>query len=271
MYEDYSVVLIGKSDMGVADRRLKLSGSLKDARDKGLVTGEIIIFSTLECYPDERFLFSAGRILSLPEIGSAGGYVIPRPDRTLFENFSFSVLSSFFLNLNLTYRYKPLNFMEVGELQLNGLFIKRECLDMEALADNPRARLEHILGSQVRNSGMKITYSPDIILYKRFPMNPGEMIEFVGKSAEQRARQRTKPGNNLMLSLALIFFISAFILAPVIFHNILFAAPVILYYIFMLFCRVLFYGFIEGPVSFLYLACLQVVYGVKFLTGLFEK
>ncbi len=288
MYDDYCAVLIGKNDMGVRDQRLKFCKSEADdfntrlmaAWKKGLITGEIIIFSTLECYPDERFLFSAGRILSIPEIGSTGGYVTPRPEHAPFENFSFSVLSSFFLNLNLAYRYKPLNYMEVGELQLNGLFIKRDCLKMENMSGVQNTKLEYSLGSWVRVCGRKIAYSPDIILYKKFPDSPKELIDYVRTSSSQRARQfrknrinkRTRIRDNFyILSVLLLIFILADIIAPFYFHNILFAAPLILYYSFMLFCRVLFYGLKDGLKSFIYLAYLQIVYGVRFLAGLIGK
>ncbi len=288
MYEDFRIVLIGKSDMGVKNPRLIFCRSteedfnlrLKTAYDKDLIRDDIIIFSTLECFPDERFLFSAGRILSLPDVGSTGGYVTPRPDHTMFEIFSFSVLSSFFLNLNLTYRYKPLNYKEVVELQLNGLFIKKECLSVEKLGGDPGTKLEYSLGSQVRSYGRKITYSPDIILYKKFPENPGELIDYIRVSSRKRAHQFRKNrtlgltgirDNFYILSIILLLFISAEIVIPVYFHNILFAVPLILYYFFMLFSRILFFGFIDGPKGFIYLVYLQILYGVSFLSSLFDK
>lgn len=281
MYDNYSVILIGKNDMDTRDPRLKfyMTGAedfntrLREASRKDLIKGDIIIFSSLDCFPDERFLFSAGRILSLPGIGSTGGYVIPRPDHTPFEGFAFSILSSFFLNLNLTYRYKPLGYKEVRELQLNGLFIKSECLDTEALEGGPGIKLEHILAGQVRDSGRKIAYSPDIILYKRFPSGPRELLDYILSSSKKRAGQfRHKhnglPDNFYIVSVILLLFIAADIIAPFYFHNVIFAAPLILYYLFMFFSRILFLGFREGPKSFICLAWLQIVYGLSFLSGL---
>ncbi len=285
-YDNYELIVVGRKSFGIRDPRIRYCRSesdnfnarLRKALIEGPVRGDVLIISTLESYPDERFLFSAGRILSIPGIGSTGGYVIPRPDPQPFESFSYSVLSSFFINFSFSYRYKPINFREVGELQLNGLFIRMECIDINGIPESSDTKLEHTLGLLVRKSGKKIAYSPDIMLYKKFPQNRRELFGSVRDSAYRRAVQfRNKnqgaafADNFYILPAVLLLFVAISIALSAVFRQALYIIPLFFYYLFMLLSRILFYGVRDGLRSFLYLAVLQFSYGISFLGGLFGR
>ncbi len=287
-YNDYEIIYAGKKAPGIRDPRIKFcrtgeeSFSLRMIKilKERMIKGDIIVLSALDCYPDERFLFSSGRILSLPHIGATGGYVVLRNRPSSFELLSYSVLSSYFLNLNLNYRYKPLNYKEVNELQLNGLFIKKEYVDIKDLSIKNHLKLEYLLCRQIKKRSKKISYSPDIMLYRKFPQNNKELFGLIIKNALLRARQYREhsQSNRLslkdgfyILSLFILLLIPASVISAVLLKNILFAVPVLSCYLLMLFTRILFSGFKKGVISFAYLVILQITYGIYFITGLFSK
>jgi glycosyltransferase involved in cell wall biosynthesis len=287
-YEHYQVILAGKSAPGLKDPKLTFvkcdeghyARRLEIILQKNIIKGDYLVFSKMDAFPDERYLFSTGRILSLEDVGAAGGYVNMRNHPAKFEAIAFSVLSSVFLNLNLVYRFKPVNYKEVGELQLNGLFIKKACIK-DIHFDHVRGlKLEYILSKQVKKHHLKVVYSPDLMLYQVFPKNPVEMVRYIKKEALFRVSQFRSPvyksfesfyDKKFSLSVALLATMAASLTFFIIRQNPVFLMPLGVYYTFLLISRLIVSGLKNGILGFIWLSFAQLLYGFYFFFGLFKK
>jgi hypothetical protein len=257
-----------------------LTNRLRDILLKSTLKSDYAVFSKLDAYPDERFLFTTGRILSLPGVGAAGGYTVLRNPSTDFEKISSSVIGSVFLNLNMIYRYRPMNYKEVGELQLEGLFIKRDIMENLNPDENSELKLEYILSKHVRKTGMNLIYSPDIMVYRRFPENKARLFLYIKNEAYFRAMQfKSKSFREIdsiedkkfILSFVLLLLLSALIVLSIIYQNILILLPIFIYYCGLLISRWIFKGIIKGTIIFSYLFILQIIYGWFFFRGIIKK
>ncbi len=284
-YDSYDVILSGKSNFDIVDPRLifiksdkiSFTDRLKEILDNNIVQGEYAVFSKLDAYPDERFLFNVGRILSLENVGSAGGYVELRADYTPFEFISYTVIKSFFLNLNLMYRYKPMNFIKVDELQLYGLFINKKLLENFGCSSNSNLKVEFILSKLVQQNKLSMVYSPDIMLYKKFPISPGTLINFIKNEAFLRSiqiREKTYHTSKyihdlkFIVSVFFILFLMISIIFTIILKNLYYFLPLICYLGFVFLTRIYLYGFRKGIISSFFLLLSQVLYGLDFIRGI---
>jgi hypothetical protein len=131
-----------------------------------------------------------------------------------------------------------------------------------------------MIANLVRNCKKKIAYSPDIMLYKKFPRSKEELFEFISGSARQRARQFKNSGravfedNFYLLPVFLLLFIIASVFLALMTRCLIYLIPLTLYYMFILFSRIIFHGFRRGIRGFFYLCALQISYGINFLSGL---
>ena len=285
-YDNYRVVLVGKNSLNVRHPRLKFCFSesvsaverFAEVRKGNLLKGDFVVFSKLDAFPDERFLFNTGRILSLRGIGGAGGFVVIRNKHTQDEWTAFSVVRSYFLNLNMVYRFQPMNFKEVEELQLDGFFVRREFLKDMVLDGLGHLKLEYLLSRQIQKHRAKMVYSPDIMLYKKFPGSFGELLEYIRKEAVSRALQlkikashplRSLQDRKFTVSLFLLGFLLVSVLTAAGFRNVLLLIPLATYYLVLLVSRLFLFGPSRGWKSFLYLAAIQLYYGFEYLVGMF--
>lgn len=287
-YENYRVVLAGKNSFNIRHPKLKFCFTeavsavdrFAEVKKNGFLKGDFVVFSRLDAFPDERFLFNTGRILSLRGIGGAGGFVVIRNKNTSQEWTAFSVIRSFFLNLNLVYRFQPMNFKEVEELQLDGFFVKREFLKDLVLDGLGHLKLEYLLSKQIQKHRAKMVYSPDIMLYKKFPGNFRELMGYIRKEAVSRAMQlkikayhplQNFQDKKFIVSLALLGFLLVSLLTAVLFRNPFLLIPLVLYYLVLLLSRIVLYGPARGWTSFLYLSAVQLYYGFGYLMGMFTN
>jgi glycosyltransferase involved in cell wall biosynthesis len=285
-YENFEVILIGKNNLETAHPLLSFEYSnqdsfmerLKVVLEKKRIHGEIVVFSKLNAYPDKRFLFHTGRILALPDVAGAGGYLLLQNQANDFENISNSVITSFFLNWNMIYRFRPMNFQNVVELQMDGLFVYRKYLEEIDFKACQGLKLEYVLSRLARKNKSKLVYSPDIMLYKKFPDSPPALINHIKKEAIFRASQfKSHAFKSLLslndlkffLSLVLLVFIPACAGLAIAYQNFYFLLPLIIYYFLMLMNRLYFFGFKIGLKSFFYLAIAQIIYGFYFCINLF--
>jgi glycosyltransferase involved in cell wall biosynthesis len=285
-YDRYQVILAGRNSFNIRHRKLKFCFTeaespvdrFAEVMKNRLLKGDFVVFSRLNAFPDERFLFNTGRILSLRGIGGAGGYVIMRNNHTPEEWIAFSVIRSFFLNLNMIFRFQPMNYHEVEELQLDGFFVKRELLNGLVLEGLGYLKLEYLLSKQIKKHRAKMVYSPDIMLYKKFPGSFGELMGYVEKEAGSRALQLKiksyRPLQNFqdkkfVVSVVLLGFLLASAGAVAVFRNPFFLAPALVYYCVLLFTRLALFGLYRGWKSFIYLSAVQLVYGLQYLIYLF--
>lgn len=287
-YPQYDILLLGRENPVPAMDNVKFEACEPDAIIEktqslikaGKIRGDFLVFARLDTYPDERFLFYVGRILSLDNVGAAGGFVVLRNKAEQFEAVSFSVLQSLFLNLNMAYRYKPLNFKYVQELQFNSFFIQKDILTYCDLKSEKYVKPEHILSKAVLSRKQKLVYSPDILLYKRFPRSRKELSQYLRKEAYSRASQlkaglfkewRSIRDLKFILSIGLIIIILLSIIGALVLKDVRIIMPLVVYYLILYISRLLFYGFVKGSSVFIYIAKAQLEYGAAFLTGLFQR
>jgi len=285
-YNQYEVILIGKKNFGINHPLLKFYREEKDKLLKvfeliklNKVTGDILVFSTLEAYPDERFLLSAGRIFSISTVGGAGGFLCLRNKPASFEKISYSIIRSFFMNLDLVYRYRPLNSKEVSEIQLNGFFVRKSCLK-DILSVPSGLKPEYILSKQIKKHSLKLFYSPDIVLYKKFPVSAPELLRYFKKEALLRAQQfkiktytsvETYSDKRFLFSSIVIIFTIASFSVTFIQRNAVYLLPLSFYFLLILASRIALMGFKNGFKSSFFLILIQYLYSFYFLKDIMFK
>jgi glycosyltransferase involved in cell wall biosynthesis len=285
-YEGYDVIVVGMTDFGIKHPRLKFIRSdsdsytdrLTEVREKVKLKTDYIVLSALNAYPDARFFLSAGRILSLKGVGAAGGYVVLRTDAKPYEGLVQSVSKSIFLNANLHYRYRALNPKKVSELQLNGMIIKAEYIQSLNPENGRGMKLEVLLAREIDKNKESLIYSPDLLLYQRFPESYWEFVEGLQTQVNARLEQmfsgkkvRTLRDYKFFISVGVLFFVAGSLAAVFIFRKPEFMLPLYAYYGMLLLSRMLFFGMINGFRSFLLLAWAQLFYGFSLLKGLLTR
>ncbi len=280
LYPYYEIILIGeeKFESQKEYKFLKLSNSLNEIEklqsliNSSILNGDVIVFSRLNSFVDERFLYNVGRILSLPDVGGVGGYILPS-ENSGFQILSHRIIGSFFLNFNLTYRYKPVNFKEVRELNINGLFVKRDILLANYEIKNS-GRLEYLISELIQKATKKLYYSPDIMIYSKFSENLKELFLYVKNNAISRGEElrniiKRKEIKFLSIGYILPFFFLIWILFSLIFIN-KFTLLFLAIYYGIIFISRLIYGFKAFFDGFL-IAILQIYYSIFYLVGVFKK
>jgi len=189
-----------------------------------------------------------------------------------YEIIVNSVSKSIFLNANLHYRYRAVTPKKVSELQLNGMIVKTEYVRDLKAADDTETKLEFLLSRAVEKNKEILMYSPDLMLYMSFPDNYWDFIEGIENQIKARVMQmfsdksrRRLKDYKFLISIALLFFVTAGFLMALIFRSTTFILPVLAYYGMLLLTRVLFFGLVTGFKSFLLLAWAQLFYGFTFL------
>ncbi len=285
-YPDYRVVLAGRQDFGIRHEKLDFvrtdgesySARLREVLKAGKAEGDYVVLSTLDSYPDNRYLMPAGRVLSMESVGAAGGYAVLRRPHKPFEFVAYTVLRSFFLNTTLHYRYHAANMKVVGELQLDGMIVRKSVLDALDFDAVKGMKLEYALSRQTQKMGEQVVYSPDLMLYRHFPENLGALLGYIRRTTRSRAahwRSRHFAGTGRLrdwkyaLSLLLLAFVAASITLTIVFSSLWFLLPLGAYYALIWLSRMLFFGLVTGTKSFLTLVLCQLYYGVGFLLALF--
>lgn len=286
-YSYYNVILIGKSDFGISNKKLKFIQSNKESyinRIQEVIISnklkcDFVVLSSLEAYPDKRFLFSSGRILSLDNVGAVGGFVIPRGDATKLERDFYSTLRSRFLNGTLGYRYKPVSSKRVAELQINGLFVDKTILITIDFDNTHNLKLEYVISRLVEMENKELIYSPDFMLYKRFPENFKQFTVKIKTDAFYRSLQRKSVFFRQHRHLAkwqffvpflFLLFILASIILTIAFRSLWFALPLAVYYLILIFSRLIthkLHGFRLAGI----LIVAQIMYGISFIRGFFKR
>ena len=271
-YTKINFIHCGPNDMGISDKRLRYvpsesknySDRLKLILDNIGLECDYAVFFSLDGNIDTRFFYASGRILSLPKIGAASGYTTLRRNHGVFELLSFSVFRSVFYNMSLSYRYKPRSPRFTDELPLHGLFVKSEHLMSLPAPKFKSERLEHRIAREVKTKGERLYYSPDFMVYLRFPTDFREHRKWVCEHARGRSTY------HWTLILVSSFFIIATLglsVLAVIFKEWLYTLPILLYFALILLSRIWFYGFVTGTKSLALMMVSQFFYLRYFLFG----
>lgn len=225
------------------------------------------LLGTLLFSPDQKIFLNSGRLLSLPEVGMVGGFVMPAPDETQSGRFFYHITRSVFLNGPLAYRYKHGVQKTVEELGLEGCMVKKEVLEAWfSLSSHNHEKLEHQLSLTCKKIGKSLLYSPDIVMFGYFPQKTRDFLFWLIHQAMIRSRQ--KEG---LLAWYVLFsgFLSLWVLLILsVWLNPWLALPWFIYYFFLLFVWP-FSGEAKGikkPLQGLLLAISQVVYLWAFFT-----
>ncbi len=268
LYQSYGkidVIHCGPNDMKIKNPRLTFIHSDSQSYSERLKlilknfkpTCDYIVFFSLDASIDTRFFYASGRILSLPNIGAASGYTTLRKKHGAFEAISFSVFRSFFYNITLGYRYKSASPRYVEELPLSGMFVKTA----RVLSLPPHRfsgeRLEHRIARGIKENGEKLYYSPDFMVYFRFPQNFHEHRKWIREHARSRSAYHWP------------FFIFSFLFATAlivpavigpIYGNPILTLPLASFLLLILLTRIWIYGPLRGLKSFLLMLVSQVMY-----------
>ncbi len=275
LYPYYEVILAGEERFESKKdyKFVKINNKLTDLEKLNVIInsiqlmGDIIVFSKLDSLVDERFLFNAGRILSLENVGGVGGYLFPHNSLKFFE-FSHRILGSFFLNFNLAYRYKPVNFKKVKELNLNGLFVKKELLFPFDL--KKYKRIETFISEKIKEKGKDLFYSPDIMLYYKFPSNLKELFIYTAKNAFSRGYELRELILNKRLSSLSIGYFIPFIFILCFLYSIMFMKSALFVFYGFIFLTRFIYGF-KAIFDVFFIAIFQIYYAVCYIVGIFQK
>ncbi|MCX7882144.1 MAG: glycosyltransferase [Brevinematales bacterium] len=273
-YGDYDVVVLGPVSPPFQHPRLYYQEAKENLYASRLRAHPEVIDNTKEGYllgtllfsPDKKMFLNSGRLLSLPDVGMIGGFVMPAPDESPKGKFFYSILRSVFLNGPLTYRYKHGVQKTVEELGLEGTMVTRTILEAWFSTPHPTDdKLEHQLSLVCKNRGKLILYSPDVVMFGYFPQTIQEFFHWIASQALIRSHQREGLLTWYLLfsglfSLWLLVFL-AFWITPWL------GLPWLFYYGFL----IIIWPFsneekgIQKPLQGFLLATAQIVYGGSFL------
>lgn len=171
-YDDYEILIFPDhmSDEEFYHTRIIPSGEVgpADKRDMALqyAKGEIFAFIDDDAYPGKDWLKNAVAYFEDPEIGAVGGPAVTAPDDDIWQQASGKIYESFLCSGGYTYRYLPKEEREVDDLPSVNLIVRRNIFEQIGGYDSNYYPGEDTkLCLDIVESGKKIIYSPDVLVY----------------------------------------------------------------------------------------------------------
>lgn len=171
-YDDYEILIFPDhmSDEEFSHTRIIPSGEVgpADKRDMALqyAKGEIFAFIDDDAYPGKDWLKNAIAYFEDPEIGAVGGPAVTAPDDDIWQQASGKIYESFLCSGGYTYRYLPKEEREVDDLPSVNLIVRRNIFEQIGGYDSNYYPGEDTkLCLDIVESGKKIIYSPDVLVY----------------------------------------------------------------------------------------------------------
>lgn len=171
-YDDYEILIFPDhmSDEEFSHTRIIPSGEVgpADKRDMALqyAKGEIFAFIDDDAYPGKDWLKNAVAYFEDPEIGAVGGPAVTAPDDDIWQQASGKIYESFLCSGGYTYRYLPKEEREVEDLPSVNLIVRRNIFEQIGGYDSNYYPGEDTkLCLDIVESGKKIIYSPDVLVY----------------------------------------------------------------------------------------------------------
>jgi cellulose synthase/poly-beta-1,6-N-acetylglucosamine synthase-like glycosyltransferase len=171
-YDDYEILIFPDhmSDEEFSHTRIIPSGEVgpADKRDMALqyAKGEIFAFIDDDAYPGKDWLKNAVAYFEDPEIGAVGGPAVTAPDDDIWQQASGKIYESFLCSGGYTYRYLPKEEREVDDLPSVNLIVRRNIFEQIGGYDSNYYPGEDTkLCLDIVESGKKIIYSPDVLVY----------------------------------------------------------------------------------------------------------
>lgn len=171
-YDKYEILIFPDymSDEDFPHTRIIPSGEVgpADKRDMALqyAEGEIFAFIDDDAYPAKDWLKNAVRYFANPEVGAVGGPAVTAPDDDIWQQASGKIYESFLCSGAYTYRYLPKEEREVEDLPSVNLIVRRDVFEQIGGYDSNYYPGEDTkLCLDIVESGKKIIYSPDVLVY----------------------------------------------------------------------------------------------------------
>ena len=171
-YDKYEILIFPDymSDEDFPHTRIIPSGEVgpADKRDMALqyAEGEIFAFIDDDAYPAKDWLKNAVRYFENPEVGAVGGPAVTAPDDDIWQQASGKIYESFLCSGAYTYRYLPKEEREVEDLPSVNLIVRRDVFEQIGGYDSNYYPGEDTkLCLDIVESGKKIIYSPDVLVY----------------------------------------------------------------------------------------------------------
>jgi cellulose synthase/poly-beta-1,6-N-acetylglucosamine synthase-like glycosyltransferase len=261
----------------------KRNGGIRTAK------GEIVAFIDDDAYPEAHWLEYAIKYFSEPDIGAVGGPGVTPPGDPCLAKLGGRVYDNVLVSGNYRYRYKAGGVRkDVDDYPSCNLFVRKEVLDkIGGYRTDFWPGEDTLLCKDVIDSGKRIVYDPWVIVYHHRRALFGPHLRQLGRYAFHRGYfVKRYPSNSLHLSYfvptGFVLYIVAWVTLLVIPHpdlmrvgmfslwNVIVSGPMLLYL-----ALVLLSTFSLNPVTWIVsaagVAATHVVYGVRFLGGLFAK
>lgn len=171
-YDNYEILIFpdSPSDEEFPRTRIIPSGEAgpADKRDMALsyAEGEILAFIDDDAYPRVDWLKNAVRYFENMEVGAVGGPAVTAPEDDVWQQASGKIYESFLCSGGYTYRYLPKAEREVDDLPSVNLIVRRDIFEKVGGYDSNYYPGEDTkLCLDIVESGKKIIYSPDVLVY----------------------------------------------------------------------------------------------------------
>ena len=288
-YQDYEILIFPDEptdetfpEMGDKVRIIP-SGKTGPAekRDMALeyATGDIIAFIDDDAYPSAKWLTKAAEYLQNSEYGAVGGPAVTAPEDDIWQQASGKTYESKMCSGGDTYRYLPEKQREVDDLPSVNLIVRAELFKQIGGYDSNFYPGEDTkLCLDIVNSGFKILYDPEILVYHhrrrmfkqhlKQATNYAKHRGYFAKVLPQTSRKFTYFVPSLfVLGLILGPILGAFL--PFVWY--IYGGVLLLYFV-LLACSIHNAGsFAVWGLTMLGIFCTHVGYGVKFVRGLLSK
>lgn len=171
-YDNFEILIFPdhSSDEEFPHTRIIPSGEVgpADKRDMALTyaEGEIFAFIDDDAYPRADWLKNAVGYFENPEVGAVGGPAVTAPDDDIWQQASGKVYESFLCSGGYVYRYLPKAERKVDDLPSVNLIVRRDIFKKVSGYDSNYYPGEDTkLCLDIIESGRKIIYSPDVLVY----------------------------------------------------------------------------------------------------------
>lgn len=171
-YDNYEILIFPDhpSEEEFPRTRIIPSGEVgpADKRDMALTyaEGEIFAFIDDDAYPRADWLKNAVRYFENPDVGAVGGPAVTAPEDNVWQQASGKIYESFLCSGGYVYRYLPKAEREVDDLPSVNLIVRRDIFERVGGYDSNYYPGEDTkLCLDIVESGRKIIYSPDVLVY----------------------------------------------------------------------------------------------------------
>lgn len=284
-YEDFEILIFPDhaSDEEFPNTRIIPSGEVgpADKRDMALqyAEGEIFAFIDDDAYPRADWLKNAVKYFDNPEVGAVGGPAVTAPEDDIWQQASGKVYESFLCSGGYVYRYLPREEREVDDLPSVNLIVRRDVFEEVGGYDSNYYPGEDTkLCLDIVESGLKIIYSPDVLVYHHrrrvFRQHLRQATNYAkhrGYFAKALPKTSCKPAyfipSLFVIGLFMGPILSCFV--PILWY---FYFSVIMLYLVLLICSIRKAGSLSVWIlAFCGIIATHIGYGLMFIRGLCSK